>query len=213
MKKSISVLILGALMAANLVNAQTPIVDSRKTLHVGAKLGINYSDIYDKQGDFNLSNPRLGFTTAIFMAIPIGTYIGIQPEIQFSQKGFNAHGRDGEERNNFSRTSNYLDLPVLFALKPTQSLTFLIGPQISILLSQRDVYESTMADIQLRQEIESRRSGKNTIGLNAGLDFNLSNLVFGTRVGWDLLNNNGDDSSSILQYKNIWYQITVGLRL
>jgi hypothetical protein len=40
----------------------------------------------------------------------------------------------------------------------------------------------------------------------------LNSAVIGARVGWDLMQNNGDGSSSTIRYKNVWYQATIGFR-
>ena len=56
----------------------------------GMKAGANYSNVYDSKGeDFN-ADPKFGLAAGAFLSIPFGQYIGIQPEILFSQKGFKA---------------------------------------------------------------------------------------------------------------------------
>ena len=80
--------------------------------------------------------------SGVFLAIPIGTYIGIQPEVLFSQKGFKATGSILGEEYKFTRTTNYIDIPIYLALKPSPFLTIVAGPQFSYLMSRKDYFES-----------------------------------------------------------------------
>jgi hypothetical protein len=36
--------------------------------------------------------------------------------------------------------------------------------------------------------------------------------VLSARSGWDVQRNNGDGTSSIPRYKNVWFQATIGYR-
>ncbi|MFZ1290564.1 MAG: hypothetical protein WAR79_10765, partial [Melioribacteraceae bacterium] len=73
-------------------------------------------------------------------------------------------------------------------------------------------FENAFATFEQEQEFENENIRKNTFSLLGGIDFNLENYVIGTRVGWDLYNNNGDGSSTTPRYKNVWGQITLGYR-
>lgn len=146
------------------------------------------------------------------MSIPIGMYMGVQPEILFSQKGFQATGNILGSPYEFTRTTNYIDIPLLFAIKPSRNLTILAGPQYSYLLKQKDVFANGVTTIEQEQEFANDDIRKNTLCFLGGIDVNLDNLVVGARIGWDILNNNGDGSSTTPRYKNIWYQATIGYR-
>ncbi len=189
------------------------VIDIRSKLMVGAKLGLSYSNVYDSQGEDFAADPKLGFVTGGFLAIPIGKYIGVQPEILFSQRGFHAKGRILGSTYEMTRTSNYLDVPLLFAFKPAAFITFLAGPQFSYLLSQKDEFKNATTSIAQEQEFENEDIRKNTLCFLTGVDINVKHLVLGARVGWDIQNNNNDGSSTTPRYKNVWYQATIGIRL
>src|SRR4051812_25034083 len=91
MKKTILAFIALTTVAFN-SNAQQKITDSREELQFGIKAGFNYSNVYDTKGDQFNADPKFGLATGAFLAIPIGKYFGIQPELLFSQKGFRASG-------------------------------------------------------------------------------------------------------------------------
>jgi len=195
------------------ISAQENISDSRSNLNFGVKAGLNLSTVYDTQSeDFN-ADPKFGFVTGVFVAIPIGKFLGFHPEILFSQKGYQATGTYiGLIDYVFTRTSNYIDLPLLISFKPTEMLTLVGGPQYSYLIKQTDVITNGDFTDEQVKEFENNNLRKNTLCFLGGADINLNHMVLGARVGWDLTNNNGDGTSTDPRYKNVWYQTTIGYR-
>ncbi|MDP1745579.1 MAG: porin family protein [Bacteroidota bacterium] len=209
MKKII--LIIGAVTTmANFSSAQE--TDLRERLLFGLKAGVNYSNVYDTQGEEFQADPKLGLAAGAFIAIPIGKYLGIQPEVLYSQKGFKATGRILGGNYEFTRTTNFIDVPLLVSFKPSEFLTLLAGPQYSYLIKQSDVFANSSTSILQEQEFENDNIRKNILCLTGGVDLTLKHIVLGARVGWDIQNNNGDGTSSTPRYKNVWYQATVGYR-
>ncbi len=191
------------------VNAQD---EDREKIHIGAKIGMNYANVYDSQGEEFDADPKLGLAAGAFLSIPIGTYIGIQPEVMFSQKGFKATGRFLGADYEFTRTTNYLDIPIYLALKPSEFLTIVAGPQFSYLMSRKDVFKTPFGTAEQEDEFENENIRKNTLGVSLGLDININHFVIGARAAWDLQDNRGDGTSTTPRYKNTWLQATVGLR-
>jgi hypothetical protein len=186
--------------------------DYREKLLFGFKAGANYANVYDVKSVAFDADARWGFATGAFIAIPFSTLIGVQPEILFSQKGFQGNNNILGKEYKFSRTTNHIDVPLMFALKPTEFITILAGPQYSYLLSQKDVYTYGNTSIANESEFSNSNLRKNTLCFTGGFDFTMKHLVVGLRVGWDLQKNNGDGSTSTMVYKNTWYQATVGYR-
>lgn len=207
MKKTI-LLIAVATFIGGTISAQE---DTRSNLHFGLKVGANLSNVYDTKGEEFKADPRFGLVTGAFISIPIGTYIGIQPEILFSQKGFQATGKILGSSYKFTRTTSYIDVPLLVALKPVPMLTILAGPQYSYLIKQKDEFSGGTSIIN-EEEFDNDDLRKNTLCFLGGIDLNLDPIVIGARVGWDLYDNNGDGTSTTPRYKNVWYQATVGFR-
>ena len=125
---------------ANILSGQDNSSDLRNSLQFGLKAGANFSNVYDsKDQEFN-ADFKVGFAAGAFLAIPIGKYIGFQPEILFSQKGYKESGTFLTIPYKFTHTTNYIDVPLLFALKPNALITLLAGPDYSFLVKQKDVF-------------------------------------------------------------------------
>lgn len=202
------------LLLATTVIANAQLGDDRDKLHFGVKAGINMANAYGSSGpDFSPKN-RTGFVGGGFISVPIGKYFGIQPEALFSQKGTNAQGVLDGQAYTFKRTTNNLDFPVLFQVKPIPHLAIVAGPQISFLLSQKDAYESDGDRIIIEQQFKNQTLRKANLGLVGGVDVWILKILLSGRVGCDLQKNttNSSTESQAPSYKNFWGQVTLGLR-
>ncbi|MBB6004374.1 porin family protein [Arcicella rosea] len=192
--------------------AQNGDTDLRASLQFGLKAGVNYSNVYDIQGENFKANAKFGFTSGAFVAVPFGTFLGIQPEFILSQKGFQATGLILGSSYDLTRTTTYLDIPLFFAFKPFNHLSILLGPQFSYLLKEKNVFTNTLTSAQQEKEFTNDNIRKFTLCYSGGADLKYDRFVLSARVGWDVLNNNGDGTTSTPQYKNVWFQATVGFQ-
>jgi len=190
--------------------AQEESTDNREELQLILKAGVNYSNVYDEQGEDFKADPKLGLVGGVAVKIPFNKYLGFQPEVLISQKGFRASGTMLGSQYNFTRTTTYLDIPLQFAFKPFRSITILAGPQYSYLLHKRDVFSNSANSYVQEQEFENDNIRKNIFGVVGGLDINLNHITVGARMAWDAQHNNGDGTSTTPRYKNVWFQATVG---
>lgn len=209
MKKVIFTIIAFCFMISMGVAQET---DLRTRLGFGVKLGGNFANVYDTEGEEFDADGRLGMATGIFIHIPIGTYFGIQPEVMLSQKGYKATGQLFGLNWSHTRRSNYIDVPLFVSVKPSEYISLVAGPQYSYLISQKTVFESDFSTIEQEEEFENENIRKNTFGLVAGIDINIKHVVVSGRAGFDLFKNNGDGSSTTPRYKNMYLQATVGYR-
>jgi hypothetical protein len=210
--KNLLLLLLIIASAFTISHAQGSSDDGREKIQVGIKAGVNYSNVYDSKGDQFNANAKVGLAAGVFLGIPLGKYVGIQPEVLFSQKGFQATGTILGSSYDFTRTTNYIDVPLFLAIKPVSFLTLLVGPQFSYLLKQKDVFANGATTILQENEFENENIRKNTLCFIGGVNINVSHLVIGARAGWDSMNNNGNGTSTTPRYKNTWLQATVGFR-
>jgi hypothetical protein len=211
MKKIFLLLIIIACIVHN-ANAQGKGRDLRSRLLFGLKVGANISNVYDTKGENFRADPKAGLATGGFLAIPIGRYLGIQPEILFSQKGFQTSGINQGNNYYMSRTTSYLDIPLFVAFKPLSIMTLLAGPQYSYLLKRRDVFSNETMTVDQQNQFDNDNIRKNILCFVGGVDFNLRHVVLSARTGWDVQRNNGDGTSTMPRYKNVWFQATVGYR-
>jgi len=211
MKKLILLTAIAFFISGN-VNAQDDATDHREDFHFGLKIGTNYSNVYDTEGENFNADAKLGLAMGAFLTLPLGKYFGIQPEFLYSQKGFRATGTLLGGPYSFTRTTSHIDVPFFLAIKPIESLTLLIGPQYSYLISQKDEYRDNLITTAQETEFENDDIRKNMLCFGIGVDLNIKNVVLGARSNWDVQKNNGDGTSTTPRYKNVWYQFTFGYR-
>jgi hypothetical protein len=209
--KGIIIIVVLAFFANNSF-AQEDKPDFRDRLSFGFKAGINLSDVYDAQGEAFVVDPKFGLASGVFAIIPLSKFFGIQPELLISQKGFRGTGVFLGSSYKFTRTTSYIDLPLLITYKPIGLITLMAGPQYSFLFEQKDEFDNGLLTILQEQEFKNESIRKNTICFLGGFDLNVNHVVFGARVGFDLLTNIGDGTSTTPRYKNVWYQATLGFR-
>jgi hypothetical protein len=207
MKKLYLMILAVALISFN-INAQ----DYREQLKFGVKAGINYSNVYDEVADQFTADGKLGFVGGAFLAIPLGKFLGVQPEILYSQKGFKATGAIAGVPYTTKHTSTFIDIPLLICLKPAPGFTVMAGPQYSYLIKEKDSFSMNGVSSEDENIYHNTNIRKNILCFIGGFDLNMKNLVLGGRVGWDLQHNNGDGTSTNPRYKNVWYQATLGFR-
>lgn len=201
-----------AVLSINFCNAQTS-DDTRKKFQFGLKVGSNYSNIYDSDGESFDAEGKFGLAGGVFIAIPIGKFVGIQPEILFSQKGYKQTGAFLGSNYELTRTTDYIDIPLLFSIKPASFLTIQLGPQFSFLTKRKDVFTNALSTIEQENEFKNDNIRKNTLCAVGGVDINIKRLVIGARAGWDVQDNNGNGTSTNPRYKNAWVQATLGFRI
>ncbi|MBP8793495.1 MAG: PorT family protein [Lutibacter sp.] len=209
--KKIFYITLAAFGFINTINAQTGI-DRRDELTLGAKIGANYSNVYDSNSEDFVADGKLGLAVGAFVTVPLGTLFAIQPEVLFSQKGFKGSGTLLGTDYSYTHTTNYLDVPLFVAFRPTPLISVMAGPQFSYLLSDKNEFTSAISNGSQEQQFDNDNIRKNTLCIVGGVDIDISNLVLGVRAGWDTQTNDGDGGSTTPRYKNMWYQATVGYR-
>lgn len=210
MKKILLILVIASAFAATNLWSQSS--DYNDKIYLGVKLGLNYSNVWDSEGEEFKADAKFGLVGGGFLSIPLIDRFSFQPEILFSQKGFNATGKILGADYNIARTTNYLSIPLLAGFSPIDNLTFLAGPQYSYLMKQTDEFENATTSIDQEKEFVNDNIRDNTFSFLLGLDFKIDQIVMSTRLGWDLLNNNGDGTSTTPRYKNTWWQLTLGYR-
>jgi len=207
MKKKILLLNLLLIPLSGIVYAQGD------KLQLGIKAGINSANIYDKQAEDFTADPKIGFAGGVFLSIPIGTYLGIQPEVIYSEKGFEANGAISGMEYKYKRTTGFIDVPIQLQFKPFNFLTLLGGPQYSYMAYRKEKFESSFITTVDEEAIKNTNLRKNIMGIVLGLDLNIKSFVIAPRVGWDLQNNDGDGTSTSPRYANTWLQLTIGLKI
>ncbi len=215
MKNSLKSTIMVTLLffVAQKSNAQINKDDKELNIRIGAKVGLNYSNVFDQKGDDFVADSKFGLAGGGFISIPLGLRFGLQPEVLFSQKGYKATGSIIGFDYEMTRTTSFIDIPLYFAFRPIPVITVLAGPQFSYLINQKDVFTSSAVSYNAEQEFKNENIRKNIMSLIGGIDINLNTIMIGARAGFDVQENQGDGTNMIPRYKNVWFQGTIGIRL
>ena len=196
------------LSLVTMTHAQSSATDSRSKIQIGAKAGLSFANVYDTDGEEFNADGKLGFTGGVFVAIPIGQFFGIQPEVLITQKGYKREGNS----YSYKRTTTFLEIPLLVAIKPVEMLTLLAGPQFSYLIKSNNKFSSSNFSFEQEEDFDQDNIRKNILGVVGGVDVNLMPIVISARAGWDLQNNKGDGTSTNPRYKNVSGQLTIGFK-
>ena len=175
-------------------------------LDFGGKIGANMTKIDgEKFSDGFKLNYQLGF----FGEIDFNENWGIQPEVLFSQSkssvdtaGFKSVYQDAA--SNLLKKDiklNYLNIPILLRINAGKLLTFNVGPQFSILVSD---------DENLLQNSKDAFK-KGDFAAVLGAQINISKLRIYGRYNIGLNNVNDIDDSH--KWKNQQLQLGVGIKL
>jgi hypothetical protein len=188
--------------------------DTKENFYFGVKAGLNISNIYDTKSEDFAAEYKAGFVGGAFFTIPIGNFLGFQPEVLYAQKGYNASGQtEGNNFYSYSRTTTHIDIPLMLQIKPFSIFSFVVGPQYSYMISKKEVFKSGSITTVEQNEIKNNNLRKNTFGAVLGADvYVFKRLVISGRVGWDLQDNNGNGTSVFPRYRNTWFQGTFGFR-
>ena len=107
-----------------------------QNFNFGIQGGPNFSKIsktFLNKNDNDLETDYLvGFHAGVYLTLGVDV-ISIQPEANFSTKGFNRN----EGLFDYRTRLNYLDLPILIQGKVADNIYLFAGPQVSLLLSQK----------------------------------------------------------------------------
>jgi len=142
MKKSIGIFVAIVLASTLFSNAQEK--------NFGVIGGLNYANIRGDRAESINNSWRIAYHFGAFSNIPLSDKIALEPRILFSSKGYgdeinfeqfiiNSDLPISQSRIKFANRNNYLSIPVLFKYKLIDKISLDLGPEISFLLSSKEV--------------------------------------------------------------------------
>ncbi|WP_186756943.1 porin family protein [Echinicola salinicaeni] len=151
MKTRLIIILLFLLVGYQEVKAQT-----------GIRLGWNYPEMHDISSDRNS-----GFHAGFYKKIKLLGLLGVEPGIQYSQKGgeIDDMGTKGVER------LHYIDVPVLVRLGFLPLINVFAGPQASFLVARK--YEGVTDISSINELSKVDFGGVVGVGVNLPLGFNV----------------------------------------
>lgn len=209
MKKMIMLPALLVLVSTVKLSAQS--ASKTNDIHFGLRAGVNVSNVI-KSGDEDFSTgSKVGFNAAAFLELPIASVFSIQPELQYSQKGFKASGSFLGAPYEYKQTINFIEVPLLAKLKPVPGFGIVIGPQFSFRTSTSTKFSVNNASYESQVEEDNDNLRKNILGGVIGIEAGAKNFVASLRYNIDFQNNNGDGTSSTPKYKNQVIALGLGI--
>lgn len=179
----------------------------------GIRAGGNLSNISrDGDGDFTTGS-KVGFNAAIFLDLPLASVFSIQPEVQFSQKGYKSTGTYLGNPYEYKYTSNFIEIPVLAKIKPSANFGILVGPQFSFLTSTKTKFTTGDAAFETIVKEDNDNLRKNIVGGVAGVEVSSGRFVVDLRYSMDFQQNRGDGTSTTPRYKNQVVGLSLGVTL
>lgn len=211
MKKQLLVAGISILAASSNLSAQSSSSGSANNLHFGARAGVNISNLVTDDKT-STTGSKAGLNLAVLLEIPIVPAFSVQPEVQFSQKGFKRSGNFLTAPYEYKLTSNFIEVPLLAKIRPSKNFAILVGPQYSFLVSTKTKFNVSNSGYEslVKQDVDNFR--KNILGGVVGIEVSSGPLFFDLRYSRDFQNNNGDGTSSTPKYKNQVAALSVGLR-
>lgn len=206
--------IFASIMTLTLISTASVQAQTAKTndVHFGIRGGANFANII-KDGDKDFSTEiKIGFNAAAFLEIPIVNGFSVQPELQFSQKGYKASGNALGSPYEYRVTTNFVEVPLLAKISPSKEFAIVVGPQFSFLTSTNTKFITNNAIYENNVKQDNDNLRKNILGGVLGIEVASSNAIFSLRYNLDFQTNNGDGTSSTPKYKNQVLGLSIGFR-
>jgi hypothetical protein len=177
----------------------------------GIRAGVNISNMVKSSDNDVTTGSKAGVNAAVFLDIPLASVFSIQPEVQFSQKGFKSSGSFLGAPYEYKQTTNFIEVPLLAKLKPAPGFGIVVGPQFSFLASTNTKFTTNNASYESVVKEENDNLRKNILGGVIGVEAGAKNFVASLRYNIDFQNNNGDGTSSTPNYKNQVIALGLGI--
>ena len=209
MKKIIMLTAVSLFITAIKLNAQT--AASPNKVHAGLRAGVNISNMVKSGNSDYSTGSKAGFNAAFFIELPLASVFSLQPELQFSQKGYKATGSFLGSPYEYKQTTSFIEIPLLAKLKPAPGFGIVIGPQFSFLTSTSTKFSINNASYETLVKQDNDNLRKNILGGVIGMEAGAKNFVASLRYNIDFQNNNGDGTSSTPKYKNQVIALGLGI--
>ncbi len=204
--KKILILAIG-LFVTGVANAQS----TDQPIRLGAKAGVNFSNIIKDDGNNNFKTDYLvGYHAGITLDIKLLENLAFTPEALYSTKGYKSTSTFGE----YTQTTHFIDVPILASIRLGGGLNVVAGPQVSFLLSTTNKFENGFGTAEQKiVEDSSDRFKKSLVGGVIGFRYDFSNKVgINGRYALDFQKNNENGTSQTPEFKNQVFQVGLGLK-
>lgn len=172
------------------VNA-SPLKNDVQPIRFGIKAGGN-SAYFSKQ-EFGMNSQKLGFHAGAFVNIPISKQFSLQPEVLYNQMGakdvlsstkeVTPDGTTIKTKVEDKVTMNYISVPLMVQMRPTDKFYIEAGPEFSYFLDGKSKGKTKVTGNGTSVETASEDLDKDQI--------NKFNFGLGLGLGYDITSNIG----------------------
>jgi opacity protein-like surface antigen len=188
-------IIAAGLFIAGAANAQSPV-------RFGIKAGVNIANIIQNDGDNNFkTDTKTGFNAGVTADIKLIEGLSFTPEVLYAQKGYKLTSGNNE----YKRTTNFIDVPILASIRLASPLNLVVGPQVSFLMSTSTKYSTNAGSVTVNNN-DSDNFKKSLLGGVIGLRYDLTdNVDVHGRYALDFQKNNENGTNETPEFKNqVW---------
>jgi len=198
------------------VHAADPV---RSKLTYGFQGGLNLSDITNVSlNDFGQDNfqgkVKTGFNAGIFAQIPLTSFLYLQPEINYSLKGYKGETDPGNDQGTFIRNYHVVDVPVVLKIYPVKRLFIYLGPQVSVKVATSITSTNPDATFLIKYDRRDNQLREVVAGVTGGIGVDLGrHLMFNAGYARDLSKSYKGNGYDTPGFKNHVFTVRVGYRL
>jgi hypothetical protein len=178
-------------------------------IEIGARAGVNVSSVSLNGDDGDVPfDPTTRAVTGVFATVPLWSWLAVQPEVLYSQKGATL-AFEGVESG---LLLDYVEVPVLARLSPGAlgggRIYLAAGPSFGFLAraKSRTVFAGSTEEIDILDELE-----RLDIGLVGAIGFRFRSLVVDARYTHGLSDIDKDTSDDVVMKNRTW-SLTAGIR-
>lgn len=174
---------------------------------VGIEGGLSIANTVSSYNSNYSTNSILGFNAGLVAEIPLIYPLSFEPEVLFSQKGYEASTTDGT----LTQRNNYIDVPLLAKFRLVRGFNFLIGPQLNFPITSTTTFNNGFNTSS--ESYYTDTNNKSYVAGVVGFSIDLNpNVDIHARYVIDLSTNNGDANSPIPDYRNQVWQFGLGIK-
>jgi Outer membrane protein beta-barrel domain len=181
--------------------------DDFYTPRIGIEGGLNIANTVSSYNTNYGTNSILGFNAGLTFEIPLVYPLSFEPEVLFSQQGYQANTTDGT----LTQRNNYIDVPLLAKFRLVRGFNFVVGPQINFPISGTTTFNDGF-NVSSESGYLSTNNKSSVAGV-VGFSIDLNqNVDIHARYVIDLSSNTQDPNSPIADYRNQVWQFGLGIK-
>lgn len=175
-------LLAGFIMAFSIMSITT--TQAQNSPEFGVKGGLNLSNMYTEDVDDN--NVLTSFNAGIYLALPLTSFLAMQPEVLYSRKGSELTYDNVFATGTAKFKLNYIEVPVLLKANLTPNFNIQVGPYFAYLVDAQVTNETDNGTFDFEDNFDNDDFNKFDAGLSAGIEFDFENFGIGARYNYGL---------------------------